>query len=301
VPVKELFRALVFGLALSDVLPFRLGEIARVFLVARHGVPVGTSLAAILVERVLDGIALTALLAVGIVLSGAEGWMRDVAVASAALFAVVTILLLGAGAMPGVARRVGHRVLAFAPKSLHDPLERALDTGLAGLSAMAHPVVGLQLVGLSLLAWTFEASMYRLIMEGFRIPQGWGASMMGAGAANLATLVPAAPGYVGTFDAALKQVLVDVFFAPVDEAVAFTIVVHVVLIVPVVLLGVFFMWQEDIKLSEIIHRSPSAPSADAATDAAGQTEPSVRSDRNDGSSGPGASGGPVAAGSGRLL
>src|SRR4051794_22277853 len=35
VPIMDLFRALIIGFTLNDVLPFRLGEIARVFLVAR--------------------------------------------------------------------------------------------------------------------------------------------------------------------------------------------------------------------------------------------------------------------------
>src|SRR5581483_3414433 len=91
VPLRDLFRALVIGLTVNDVLPGRLGEVARIFLVARRGVPVGTSLAAIVVERVLDGIALTVLLVVGILLSGAGDPMRNVAAASAVLFAVVTI------------------------------------------------------------------------------------------------------------------------------------------------------------------------------------------------------------------
>jgi uncharacterized protein (TIRG00374 family) len=303
VPLRDLFRALVIGLTLNDVLPMRLGEIARVFLVSRHGVPVGTSLAAIVVERVLDGIALTALLAVGLALAGASGWMFDLAVASACLFALVTIVLFGAGTIPGPARYVGKRLIAIMPKRAHDSLERALETGLAGLGAMAHPITTAQLIGLSLVAWTLEAGMYRLIMEGFRIPMGWGASFMGTGVANLATLVPAGPGHVGTFDAALTQVLVEVFGAPSEEALAFTIVVHVTLIVPVVLLGVFFLWQEDISLSEIMHRPPRG--LGAGTVPSGELVGSAREhggrDSGEAAGGTGTDGGSVATGSRRLL
>ncbi len=250
----DLFRALVIGLTVNDLLPGRLGEVARVFLVSRYGVPVGTSLAAIVVERVLDGIALTALLVVGIVLSGATGWMLDVAVISGALFAVVTIMLLWAGSVPGPARWVGSRVLRLAPGKVHEPLERAMDTGLLGLSAIAHPVAGLQVLALSLLAWSLEAGMYRVIMAGFNVPGGIAASVMGAGVANLATLIPSSPGYVGTFDAALQKVLEDVFHSPAAEALAFTFTVHLVLIVPVVALGLFFLWRENISLPELTRR-----------------------------------------------
>ncbi|HZT06652.1 MAG TPA: lysylphosphatidylglycerol synthase transmembrane domain-containing protein [Chloroflexota bacterium] len=254
VAFPDLFRALVIGLTLNDLLPGRLGEVARIFLVARHGVPVGTSLAAIVVERVLDGIALTVLLVVGILLSGAGDPMRNVAAASAVLFAVVTIALLWAGSVPGPSRWVGIRVIRLFPERFHGPLERAMETALSGLGAIANPTTGLVVLGLSLVAWVIEAGMYRVIMAGFALPGSMAVSMMGAAVANLATLVPSSPGYVGTFDVALKELLVDVVRATPPDAVGFTLTVHLVLIVPVVVAGLFFLWQENISIPEITRR-----------------------------------------------
>src|SRR5262249_48867211 len=153
---------------------------------------------------------LTALLVAGIVLSGATGWMLELAVICGALFAVVTIILLWAGAVPGPARWLGLRCIRFLPEKLHDPLERLLESGLTGLRAMGHPVAAVQVLLLSMGAWILEAGMYRVIMAGFQVPGSMAASVMGAGVANLATLIPSSPGYVGTFDVALQKVLDDV-------------------------------------------------------------------------------------------
>ena len=66
-----LFRTLVIGFMVNDILPLRLGEVARIVLLARNAsTPVGVSFASIIVERVLDGLALIALLALGMVLLG---------------------------------------------------------------------------------------------------------------------------------------------------------------------------------------------------------------------------------------
>src|SRR5688572_23338657 len=69
VRLPMLFRTLIIGFMVNDILPGRLGEIARILLLARNGgVPAGASLASVVIERVLDGIALTALLSLAILL-----------------------------------------------------------------------------------------------------------------------------------------------------------------------------------------------------------------------------------------
>lgn len=255
VSVRVLFRSLVIGLMANDVLPGRLGEIARVFLLARNAaVPVGASVASIVVERVLDGIALTALLGIGILWTGAAGWLLDLAAVSAALFGVATAGLLWAALVPGPARWLGYRATGLAPERFRERLRRLVDTALEGLAAMAQPAAAARVVVLSLVAWGLEASMYVAIMAGFHVPGGPAAGLIGTGVANLATLIPSSPGYVGTFDLALQTVLVGVFDAPAADAASYTLTVHLTLLVPVVALGLFFLWRENLTLPELSRR-----------------------------------------------
>src|SRR5207302_2105873 len=112
-----LFRTLVIGLMLNDLLPGRLGEVARVYLLARSAsVPVGASLASIVVERVLDGIALITLLGLGLAVAVVTGSYRSeafggvlVAVAIVGpIFVAATVVLLWAARWPNAARTLGH-------------------------------------------------------------------------------------------------------------------------------------------------------------------------------------------------
>jgi len=253
-----LFRSLVIGLTVNDLLPGRLGEIARVFLLAQHAaVPVGTSVASIVVERVLDGIALTAILVLGIALAGVTDQLYlSLAGIASAIFAVATAGLLWGALHPASARRIGVACLMVLPGRFRERATRLIDGVLVGLAPLGRWSSALPVLGLSLLAWLVESGMYLVIMLGFSVPGGLPAAMMGSGAANLATLVPSSPGYVGTFDLMLKQVFVSVFNAGEADAAGYTVIVHLVLIVPVVLLGLFFMWQEDLSLTDI-HRRPA--------------------------------------------
>jgi hypothetical protein len=82
---------------------------------------------------------------------------------------------------------------------------------------------------------------------------------MGTAVANLATLVPSSPGYVGTFDVVLKEMLEKGFGASASNAAGYTLVVHAMLIVPVVLAGLYFLWRENLTLQDLGRHPPTAP------------------------------------------
>jgi uncharacterized protein (TIRG00374 family) len=249
-----LFRTLVIGLMVNDLLPFRLGEVARIALLARNAsTPIGVSFASIVVERVLDGLALLALLAFGMLLVGTGDWIVQLAFFSA-LFITFTIVLLGAALAPGMARAVAAVATAPLPGKGRDTIRRVVEGTLDGLKPITHPGVGLCVLALSLLAWAAEAAMYVVIFAGFNVPDPVAAGPFGAAFANLATLIPSSPGYVGTFDLALKNVLEAVFRAPSDVATSATLVVHLAFIVPVVALGLVFLWKEDLPLAQLARR-----------------------------------------------
>src|SRR5919201_5939255 len=78
VPTTTLFRTLVVGFTANNVLPVRMGELARAYLLARwRGVPYGATLASLVLERILDGLSLALLLLVSLRLlpSAAPGYL----------------------------------------------------------------------------------------------------------------------------------------------------------------------------------------------------------------------------------
>ena len=253
-PPLLLFRTLVIGLMVNDLLPLRLGELARIVLLARNAsTPIGVSFASIVVERVLDGLALIALLGLGMALLGRGDWLVQMTIASA-FFVGLSIVLLGSAHAPGLARAIAAVLTAPLPDKIGDPLRRLVDGTLEGLRPITHPLIGISVLALSLLAWGVEAAMYVVIMAGFNVPDAIAAGPFGAAVANLATLIPSSPGYVGTFDLALQKVLVDVFYVASDVAASATLVIHLAFVVPVVALGLLFLWREDLPLAQLARR-----------------------------------------------
>ena len=75
------------------------------------------------------------------------------------------------------------------------------------------------------------------------------ALMLMNGIVNLATTIPSAPGYIGTFDAPGIAVL-TAYGVPLSTAAGYTLVLHVALWLPITLLGIYLLAQEGIKWSE---------------------------------------------------
>jgi uncharacterized membrane protein YbhN (UPF0104 family) len=79
------------------------------------------------------------------------------------------------------------------------------------------------------------------------------ALMLLNGVANLATTIPAAPGYIGTWEAVTKAVLVA-YAVPSASALGYAVVLHVALWLPITLLGAYYMAHEGIKWSDSLRK-----------------------------------------------
>jgi len=68
-------------------------------------------------------------------------------------------------------------------------------------------------------------------------------------------MIPAAPGYVGTFDAPLQSLMTRLAGLSPEAALGYTLVVHAALVVPVVVVGLFLVWQEGLSLRAVTRGS----------------------------------------------
>ena len=74
--------------------------------------------------------------------------------------------------------------------------------------------------------------------------------MLMNGIVNLATTIPSAPGYVGTFDAP-GIALLEAYGVEGVIAAAYTLVLHVALWLPITLLGGYYAFKEEIRWGNI--------------------------------------------------
>ena len=184
------------------------------------------------------------------------------------------LLLVGLVAFGGFS--VGAAVLALAAWRSHllvqlaDSVAQRLPTRIARIvRSLARSFTGglgivrglpmlVRLAALSLIAWLFELTMFWVVMQALPMPESWSLALLGGAAANFATLVPSSPGYVGTFHAALSQVLVDSMDVTRNIATAYAIVVHATMYFPIIFVGVVILWRANIGIGQVAHLKPPA-------------------------------------------
>jgi glycosyltransferase 2 family protein len=266
VPTTTLFRTLVVGFTANNVLPVRMGEVARAYLLARWaGVPYGSTLASLVLERVLDGLSLALLLlsALAVLRGSAPGYLvAGGALAGAAFCAGAVLLGLASWRSDAIPRLVSLFTRPL-PRRVGDVAQRLAGGFASELSFVrGRHRLGLILL-LSVLAWCFELGLFYVLMLGFALPASVPLAFLVGSAANFATLVPSSPGYVGTFDGALVKVLTDAAGGVVDPAVAgaYALVVHATLFLPVTVLGTLLLWRSHMSFQQITHAADEGAAA----------------------------------------
>jgi uncharacterized protein (TIRG00374 family) len=247
---RDAFAVLMMGFASNNLLPARLGEFVRAYLLGRKiGVRKTYGMATIILERVCDGVTLIIFLGAVSLLVPLPGWGRDVQIFSSLLFlgasAGIVLLLTQERLTMGL---LGTLLSPF-PKQVAGAILRASKTFISGLHSLRSGST-LGIVALvSATVWVLEATSYLLICRAFGIwmsplSQGLAATFLLV-VVNLGIMVPSAPGYVGTFQFFAVMAL-GAFGIPKETALAVAIASHLMQFVLVTAIGLFFFVRENL-------------------------------------------------------
>ncbi len=256
VTIRHSFHILNVSYFVNGVLPLRIGELARAVLAARLDppIPVFTALSTIVVERLLDTLAVFALLGVTLALipAGVEIGLVGALLGVGAVIGVV--VLAAAAARPAWAHAVLHGVGRVIPLLRRPALHTWLDHALDGARPLASPRLALAAVWWTAASWVVSVvAGYALLFAIFDKPT-WGASAAMIVFASFAIAVPAVPGNLGPFEAAVVFGLASADLVPeptAAPAVAFALLVHVVNLLTYIGMGLIGLWAEDVSLGEL--------------------------------------------------
>ncbi|MBI5565422.1 MAG: flippase-like domain-containing protein [Chloroflexi bacterium] len=252
VSVRHLFPVVVIGYMGNNVYPARAGELLRAYVLKRNeGVSVSASLATVIVERIFDGLVM--LLFVFVALPTAPfltDTLRTTVIIGSLVFFGALIVFLFLAARPALAARLYNPLIdRLLPARFREKVRGFIDrfiTGLAALRDLRHIVM---VFFTSILIWLLETVKYWFVMHAFNFEVSFFTLMLMNGVVNLATTLPAAPGYIGTFDTPGIEVLAA-FGVNRALATAYTLVLHAALWLPITLLGFYYMARESIRWSD---------------------------------------------------
>jgi uncharacterized protein (TIRG00374 family) len=265
ISTKTMFPITVIGYMGNNVYPARAGEVLRAVLLKRkEGVSVSASLATIIVERIFDGVVMLAFVFVNLPElaklaesdSGFAGNLQSLAIWGVVIFAVALGAFLLAAMLPKLSARVGlWFIYHLLPRRMHEKVIGIMNKFLGGLIALRSPFNVLMIFFTSVIIWLLETVKYWFVMHSFPANDfnqvNFFALMLLNGVANLATTIPSAPGYVGTWEKVTEAVL-TAYNVPKAVALGYAVVLHVALWLPITLLGAYYLAREGIKWSDTL-------------------------------------------------
>jgi len=175
-----------------------------------------------------------------------------VAIIGTGVFLGALIVFLLAAMFPHTTAKIGLWLIEhLTPKRLHTKIIGIMNKFLDGLASLRSPLNVLMVFLTSVIIWLLETGKYWFVMHAFSFNVSFFALMLMNGIVNLATTIPSAPGYIGTFDAPGIAVLTAY---GVDQATAagYTLTLHVALWLPITILGAYYLAREGIKWSDTL-------------------------------------------------
>jgi uncharacterized protein (TIRG00374 family) len=254
--IGRLFSATMIGFLAINTLPARIGELVRVYVLARtERLRTATVLGSVAVERIFDLVALGIFWSLSLLFAPYPDWFRWSGVITLGLG------LLMAGAFWAIHAFGGwtwaaeaSALLRWIPERPRLALTAAIPAFGDGIRVAGRPGVMIRSALWSAAMWAVNGAVFLLVAEalGMRLPL-WSPLLL-AFVVCVAILLPSSPGFVGVMEGAC---VVGLGLLGVEgaEALAFGLLYHLVQLLPPILLGSYFAFRGHFG-REILDESP---------------------------------------------
>lgn len=265
------FAILSVGYLVNTVLPLRLGDFVRAWLVGST-TPAGSAegLATIVLERIVDLLTVVGLVALlvpgptaallaqvpGVGQWAADARMVQVSVVTAVVVLYLVLVLLAVSALPVrnlVERGLGR--VGMGPERARY-FSGAVGRFLAALGALRQPRTAVLVAAWSIVVWLIGGLQYWMVMQAFHMNASFLAAMYVLGATALWAILPSSPGYIGVFHVAVRSSLPTVVATvSAERAFSYAVVLHAVTVATLIALGIVGLIMLGMSFGDVIRRA----------------------------------------------
>ncbi len=266
-PVKKirmgsLFSSTMIGFMANNLLPARLGEFVRAWVIGeKEGIPKSASFATIVVERLFDGVAVLTFLFMIVLLHPftLPVWLQRSAAAIVIFYMATLAFLLALKFRTDRITRCINFVLRPFPDGFSNRLRSLLESFIRGLQIL-HDWKNIMIVlVLSFIIWFPVTVVIDLLLRSLGIVLPFLASFLVLIVLVVGVMVPSAPGFVGTIQLASVAAL-SLFGVGKGQALTFSLLFHAIQYIPVTTLGLVFFFLEGYSLKQLKRSGEAAQS-----------------------------------------
>jgi len=244
----NLFSATMIGFMGNNLLPLRIGDLARVYIAAKkENIAASAMLATVVIERLLDVFAILAMLSVIFFHMPLPRWIANGFLIMLALGGAAWLALF---LMRSRADLLCAWLARFLPSRYAGQITGLVQSFLEGLAAMKSSKNLILAVMLSIPIWTAYALGTYAALKACAIDAPFSASWVVLAFVGIGVSLPSAPGFFGTFQfftvAALALYAVDH-----QQAFGFSLLHHMAQYIPVTLFGWILLIKEQMSLGDL--------------------------------------------------
>ncbi|MGE5221404.1 MAG: lysylphosphatidylglycerol synthase transmembrane domain-containing protein [Omnitrophica WOR_2 bacterium] len=247
---KDVFYSINEGYLLNNVLPLRLGEVGRSFLLSRKArLGFWEVFSTIIIERALDVAFAAGLLLITLPFVVGAAWAKQAAIGTGSLVLVGLIVLYLVARNQALALHLFERLSNRIP-ILKRIAGNVLETFLSGLSILTNPARFLAAVFWVSVDWILGILQYYVLLKAF-FPQATVLiSVFCLGASSMGIAAPSSPGAVGVFELTIVAAL-SLFKFDASVSLAFAFVAHILNYLFTGIIGAYALTREGETLSGI--------------------------------------------------
>jgi len=242
----KLYKGTIAGFFTNYILPFRIGEVVRAYITGQYIEKKGTVLLpSIIIERMIDGVSFFLFVVffsffIDLPLSDKQILMvRILLIAILALFVIAIFLYY----------RLRDKITIFLEKKNGKVANflKDLHHGMLALYKVKHPI---KIIIYSFSIWFVTGLTYWAGIKACHIELGFIEAFILMITAMIAIAIPAAPGFVGTFHAAIVAALLALNIDK-NTAASYAFLQHLIGLIPICVFGFIHFLEANVSFKDI--------------------------------------------------
>ena len=270
ISVKWATQSFLIGFMANNILPARLGDIVRAFVLSTRGqVSRSAALTSVMLEKVFDGLTVVGFL-VGVLFIPRN--ITQISYSSH-LYGITIFMGLVFGTaliFAGLIAMTEHKALSIL-RRLVSPLPAKIRTKFIELSSqlasgfriLREPSLTFIVLTLTMAIWLGEVGVYVGVARSLDIDVTFFGLTLVMAILTLGLTAPSAPGFIGVFEALVIPAL-GLLGVVSSKAAAFAVLLHLIHYVPGTLLGFFAAYSGHVQWSDLQSKEPLTTSPETA-------------------------------------
>ncbi len=258
IPLSSLYPATIIGYMANNLLPARLGEFVRAYMLAqKEQLETPAVFASLVIDRLFDGFSVLLLLLITLFTLQLPPGMEDAALALRTGGAVMFLLYCGVLLFLYLLKRQTMRTLSAVeyvlkpfPQRITGKAIPLLGSFIGGIRLSQRGTHIAALLISSAGIWLCCLLAVDMTLHSFNIRLPLAASVFILILLVFAVMVPASPGFIGTYHYACYKGL-SVFGVAKTTSVSIALIMHGSSFFPVILAGFYYLWKNKISLNEL--------------------------------------------------